>query len=98
MQWTNVFRRGALALAGGAIAFLVNCHAGIAQDVDDATREACTPDAFRLCSLYLLSVERITNCMTEKFKQLSPQCRAAMIKEDNRARARLQARRVSSPD
>jgi hypothetical protein len=36
--------------------------------------------------------------MTEKFKQLSPQCRAAMIKEDNRARARLQARRVSSPD
>ena len=98
MQRTSVSRWRALVLVGAAIALLIDSHAGIAQDVEDATREACTPDAFRLCSLYLLSVERITNCMTEKFKQLSPQCRAAMIKEDNRARGRLQARRVSSPD
>jgi hypothetical protein len=92
MQRTSVFRRAALALAGAAMAFLVDCHAGIAQDVEDTTREACTPDALRLCGLYVLSVERITNCMTAKIKQVSPQCRIAMIKEDNRARARLQGR------
>jgi hypothetical protein len=84
-----------LVLAAVA-AFLVNCHAGIAQDVEDATREACTPDALRLCGLYVLSMEQMTNCMTAKFKQVSPQCRTAMIKEDNRARARLQGRRVNS--
>jgi hypothetical protein len=84
-------------IACTSIAFLLN-HSGssIAQDVEAATREACTPDAFRLCSLYLLSgEEQITNCMTAKFRQVSPQCRAAMIKEDNRARA--QVRRVSVP-
>jgi hypothetical protein len=98
MQRTSVFRRGALTLVGAAIAFLVSYRVGIAQDVEDTTREACTPDALRLCGLYVLSVERITNCMTAKIKQLSPQCRTAMIKEDNRARARLQGRRVNSDD
>jgi hypothetical protein len=36
--------------------------------------------------------------MTAKIKQVSPQCRTAMIKEGNRARARLQERRVNSDD
>ena len=93
MQKTSVFRRRALALA--AIAFLVDCRTGIAQDVEDATREACKPDAFRLCGIYIPDVEQITNCMTAKFKEVSPECRAAMIKEDSRARS--QGRRVSSP-
>ena len=97
MQRTSVFRRGA-TLAGAAIAFLVSYRVGIAQDVEDTTREACTPDALRLCGLYVLSVEGMTNCMTAKIKQVSPQCRTAMIKEDNRARARLQERRVNSDD
>lgn len=98
MQRTSIFRRGTLALAGAAIAFLGNSHAGSAQDVEDTTREACTPDALRLCGLYVLSVEQMTNCMTAKFKQVSPQCRIAMIKEDNRARVRLQGRRINSDD
>jgi hypothetical protein len=98
MQRANAFRRWAFVLAGAAIAFLVNCRAGTAQDVEDATREACRPDALRLCSIYIPDVERITNCMTTKYKEVSPECRAAMIKEDNRARARLQGRRVNSDD
>ena len=96
MQSTSVFRCSALALAGAAIAFLVNCRTGIAQDVEDATREACKPDALRLCGVYIPDVEQITSCMTAKVKQVSPECRAAMIKEDERARARSQGRRGSS--
>jgi hypothetical protein len=97
MQGTSVFRRGAPALVGAAVAFLLNCHAGIAQNVEDATREACKPDALRLCGAYIPDVEQITNCMTAKFKQVSPECRAAMIREDSRTRARSQGRSVSSP-
>jgi len=96
MQQASVCRRRALALAGAGIAFLVSYSVGIAQDVEDATREACRADAMRLCGMYVPDVERITNCMTEKFKEVSPQCRAAMIKEDNRARARSQGRRAPS--
>ena len=96
MLRTSVFRRGAFALAGAAIAFLVSCRASVAQDVEDGTREACKPDALRLCGRYIPNVEEITNCMTAKFKEVSPACRAAMIKEDNRARARLQGRGVSA--
>ena len=97
MQRTSVFRLSVLALAGVAIAFLFNCRAGIAQDVEDATREACKPDAMRLCGQYIPFVDAITNCMTERFKEVSPKCRAAMTKEDRMARARLQGRRLSSP-
>jgi hypothetical protein len=50
----------------------------------------------RLCGMYIPDVERITNCMTEKFKEVTPQCRAAMSKEEKRARARLQGGRTSS--
>jgi hypothetical protein len=96
MQSTSLFRRGALALVGAAIALLINSPCVIAQDVEDATREACRPDAMRLCGQFIPDVDQITNCMTEKFKEVSPQCRAAMIKEDNRARARSQGRRGSS--
>jgi hypothetical protein len=77
-----------------SIAFLLSqVGSGIAQDVEDTTREACRPDALRLCGQYVPNVDEITNCMTAKFKEVSPECRAAMIKEDKRARAR----RVSSP-
>jgi hypothetical protein len=94
MKRTSVFRRCGFALVGATICFLFNSGVGIAQDVEDSTREACRPDAMRLCGQYIPDVERITNCMTERVKEVSPQCRAAMIKEDNRAR--LQGRHGSS--
>jgi hypothetical protein len=39
-------------------------------------QEACTPDAFRLCSAEIPDVDRITACMIRNKAQLSPQCRA----------------------
>lgn len=38
--------------------------------------QACTSDAFRLCSSEIPNVDRITACMIAKKSQLSPPCRA----------------------
>ena len=37
--------------------------------------QACTGDAFRLCSAEIPNVERVTACMVAKKSQLSPPCR-----------------------
>jgi len=47
-----------------------------AQTVD--ARQACTPDAMRLCSEFIPDVPKVTACMQAKRKQLSPECRSAM--------------------
>lgn len=39
-------------------------------------QQACSPDAFRLCSSEIPDVDRITACMIRNKSQLSPQCRA----------------------
>jgi hypothetical protein len=44
----------------------------------DAARQACTPDAMRLCSDVIPDVARVTACMKAKYKQLSEPCRVAM--------------------
>jgi hypothetical protein len=38
--------------------------------------QACTGDAFRLCSSEIPNVDRVTACMVRKRSQLSPGCRA----------------------
>jgi hypothetical protein len=38
--------------------------------------QACSGDAFRLCSAEIPDVERITTCMVRNRSQLSPACRA----------------------
>ena len=41
-------------------------------------RQACTPDAMRLCSEFTSDASQTTKCMMAKRAQLSPECRAAM--------------------
>ena len=38
-------------------------------------QQACTNDAFRLCSADIPDVDRVTACMVRNKSQLSPQCR-----------------------
>jgi hypothetical protein len=38
--------------------------------------QACTGDAFRLCSAQIPNVDAVTACMVAKKSQLSPPCRA----------------------
>ena len=37
-------------------------------------RQACQPDAMRLCSEFVPDVDRITACMVRNRSQLSPEC------------------------
>jgi hypothetical protein len=39
-------------------------------------QQACTDDAFRLCSADIPDVDRVTACMIRKQDQLTPGCRA----------------------
>jgi len=39
-------------------------------------RQACQPDAMRLCSEFVPDVERITACMVKNRIRLSPACRS----------------------
>ncbi len=51
---------------------------GASAQGSDATRQACTPDAMRLCSDVIPDVARVTTCMKAKSSQLSEACRVAM--------------------
>ena len=46
------------------------------QSYTPEQEQACTSDAFRLCSSEIPNVERVTACMVAKKSQLSPPCRA----------------------
>jgi hypothetical protein len=50
--------------------------------------QACTGDAFRLCSSEIPDVNRVTACMVAKKSQLSPACRAQFRPDPSEAAAR----------
>jgi hypothetical protein len=64
-------------LAGAVLLLLgLFCRVdGAAAEVSDAARQACTPDAMRLCSDVIPDVAKVTACMKARSSQLSPACR-----------------------
>jgi len=109
MQSTGLFYRLVLPI-GASIIFLVGhadsvnaqdgngMQAGASVQVAVETRQACAPDAMRLCADYIPDVPKITSCMAARFAEISSPCRAAMIREHYRARARLGRSRVTVGD
>jgi hypothetical protein len=65
-----------LAVSVGALFY--GFDAARAQDAPVDVRQACTPDAMRLCSAFIPDVAKITVCMKAKHAQLSQECRTAM--------------------
>jgi len=65
----------ALALPVGIL--LGSLGAASAQGSDSA-RDACTPDAMRLCNEFIPDEARVRSCMLRKRSQLSETCRLAM--------------------
>ena len=61
-----------LLVIGGAISLLPTDSKAYTAD----QQQACTPDAFRLCSSEIPDVDRVTVCMIRNKAQLSPQCKA----------------------
>lgn len=58
-----------------------------AFEVTEAQKEACTPDAFRLCSAAIPDANRVAACMAANVANLSPACRAAFHPAVARAEA-----------
>jgi hypothetical protein len=70
-----------LALSVGT--FFYGLH-GAAAEVSADVREACTPDAMRLCSEFIPDADKVKFCMLRRVSQLSPACRAAMGRSHGR--------------
>jgi hypothetical protein len=62
-------------LSVGVLLFSLNGAA--AQGTPDA-RQACTPDAMRLCSEFIPDAGKVKTCMMAKRSQLSQECRTAI--------------------
>ncbi|EKS37603.1 hypothetical protein [Afipia clevelandensis] len=58
-----------------AIAVAVCADPAFAQGTEQE-REACTPDAMRLCGQYIPDADRITDCLRNSGPRLSPACYA----------------------
>jgi hypothetical protein len=65
---------GSIALVLLAAAMSVAPAPALAQGTPEQ-REACQPDAMRLCSEFVPDVDRITACMKKNRLRLSPPCR-----------------------
>jgi len=69
--------RIAAALGLACAASLATAPAG-AQGTPEQ-RQACQPDAMRLCSEFIPDVERITACMTKNRLRLTAACRVYFV-------------------
>jgi hypothetical protein len=65
----------ALALPVG---ILLGSLGAASAEGSDAAREACTPDALRLCNEFIPDEGKVKSCMLSKRSQLSEACRLAM--------------------
>jgi hypothetical protein len=61
------------AVLATSFIFAMSPRAGYGYTADE--QQACTGDAFRLCSSDIPDVDRITACMIRNKSQLSPACR-----------------------
>ena len=70
-----------------ATALLVAMWPAASEAYTPEQEQACTGDAFRLCSSAIPNVDAVTVCMIQNKSQLSPGCRAVFRKEPEPAAA-----------
>jgi hypothetical protein len=73
-----------------ALALLLYTETSAIAQGTDQQREACTPDAFRLCGAYIPDVDRITACLRGNGPRLSRPCYDVLLApkvEDPRRRS-----------
>jgi hypothetical protein len=90
-----------LSVAAFLIFLAHQAGSALAQDAQEhvmqETRQACGPEAIRLCPEFIPDVPKITACMEAKYAQINQDCRIAMIRERYVRRAQAKAGRTSSP-
>jgi len=70
-----------------ATAFAVSMWPATGRAYTPEQEQACTSDAFRLCSSEIPDVDRVTACMAARKSQLSPLCRAQFRPDPEPSRA-----------
>ena len=58
-------------------------------------RQACTPDAFRLCGNFIPDADKITACLKNNRDQLSPECKLVFSGKPPRGPSVIPGRRGS---
>ena len=82
-----------------AAALIAMSSAALAQQGTEAQREACTPDAFRLCGQFIPDAERIEGCLRAAGPRLSPACYVVFYPpEATKPKPRLVRRQWSAED
>jgi len=69
---SRIFQLGVLLATATSMSML----SSVAKAYTPEQEQACTGDAFRLCSSEIPDVDRVTACMVRLRSQLSPGCRA----------------------
>lgn len=62
---------------------IVACSPSFAQQGTEQQREACTPDAFRLCMSAMPDAGRVEGCLRAAGPRLSPACAAVFEPQQN---------------
>lgn len=65
-----------------SVAISLTSFAAHAGEATAEQRNACMPDAFRLCSSHIPNIEAITTCMRTNKSKLSPACKLVFDKSD----------------
>ncbi len=75
-----------LGFVGVATLLVLACvqAASAANQGSDEDRRACTPDVFKLCGEFIPDATRITICLQQKVRYLSPDCRAVFARPAKR--------------
>lgn len=60
------------------VGLLIGSIDGASAQGSDEARQACTPDAMRLCSEFIPDAAKVKTCMLHKRRELSEACRTAM--------------------
>jgi hypothetical protein len=69
---------GRALLVGGVLLLGVHIGAGSASAQVIDVRQACTPDAMRLCNEFIPDEGKVKSCMMAKRRLLSVECRTAI--------------------
>ena len=69
-RWRARTKTMLVALLVGAAVLPAAAEQGTPDD-----RRACTPDVFRLCGEFIPDASRITACLHQRVRDLSPACR-----------------------
>lgn len=97
---TSVLNKAASGIVAGLTAALMfgAITTVRAQEGTEAQREACTPDAFRLCTMAMPDAKRVENCLRAAGPRLSAACYDVFYPQSASDQSQVAHGQVSSHD